>query len=312
MEKIHQNYIKELQTGNTIYSMRIVKIMGGLGNQMWQYAMLVSLREQHPEEQVYYDASFFNGYSLHNGFELNRIFNITSNQAPLKCIRKVYHHFVGHYFFAKLYRHCFPVLKTEVREVEVSSYNEALLKQKGDYYYDGYWADHRYYDVCKSILRKEFSLKNGLDEKNERLLSQMRNCTTCSIHVRRGDYLKDPDFAGICDEDYYKRAIKYAKEKKDDISLFLIFSNDINWCREHLSCLFGSSQVAYVDWNKGDDSYKDMVLMSHCDVNIIANSSFSWWAAYLNDGVNPLVISPKKYKNVEMNFDIFLDNWVRI
>lgn len=292
--------------------MRIVKILGGLGNQMWQYAFLVALREAKPQEKVYYDASFFNGYPLHNGFELDRLFKITAKQASKMDIRKVYHYFVGKYFYARVYRHYFPALKSEIREVEVSPYQKQVISCDGDYYYDGYWADHRYYDGVKDVLKSEFQFKDALDDRNLNFLSELNNVTSCSVHVRRGDYLKDPDFAGICDEDYYKRAIMKARELKPEIKRFLIFSNDLSWCKENLASYFKDDEVVYVDWNTRKDSYKDMALMSKCDVNIIANSSFSWWGAYLNESDNCVVIAPQKYKNVEMNFDIYPEDWVRI
>lgn len=288
--------------------MRIVKLLGGIGNQMWQYAFMVALRESFPEERVYYDTSFFNGYPLHNGFELDRIFNISGCQASKKDIRKVYHYLIGRYFYSRVYRHYFPVMKTEIREVEICAYQENLLHQVGDYYYDGYWADHRYYDSYRLEILREFEFKQELDYRNKELLDNLKGKPMCSIHVRRGDYLKDPDFSGICDRCYYERAIQKVKQIRGEMT-FLIFSNDLNWCRDNLSPCFGESKVVYIDWNTGKNSYRDMQLMTRCDVNIIANSSFSWWGAYLNQTDNLLVITPKKYKNVEMDFNVFLDSW---
>ena len=292
--------------------MRVVQIIGGLGNQMWQYAMLVALRKHFPEEDVYYNASFFNGYPLHNGFELDRVFNITAKQASVRDIRKVYHHFVNHYFFLWLYRHYFPQLKSEIKEVESEPFKESLFYQKGDFYYDGYWADHRYYDDCRVELLKEFTLKEPLDDNNKKLLGELKNKFSCSLHVRRGDYLKDPDYCGICDLDYYKKAVETVLSKTKKQVTFLVFSNDINWCKENLADDFAGNEVIYVDWNTGKDSYKDMYLMSQCNANIIANSSFSWWGAYLNETPDKIVISPAKYKNIDMRFKVALDEWICI
>jgi len=271
---------------------------------------LVALRKHFPEEDVYYNASFFNGYPLHNGFELDRVFNITAKQASVRDIRKVYHHFVNHYFFLRLYRHYFPQLKSEIKEVESEPFKESLFYQKGDLYYDGYWADHRYYDDCRVELLKEFTLKEPLDDNNKKLLGELKNKFSCSLHVRRGDYLKDPDYCGICDLDYYKKAVETVLSKTKKQVTFLVFSNDINWCKENLADDFAGNEVIYVDWNTGKDSYKDMFLMSQCNANIIANSSFSWWGAYLNESPDKLVISPEKYKNVDMGFKVALDDWI--
>ncbi len=292
--------------------MRIVRLLGGLGNQMWQYAFLIALKENFPDEDVYYDASFFNGYPLHNGFELDRIFNISARQATKKDIRKVYHYFVGKYLYSRIYRHYFPVMKSEIRELESEPYQPQLLVNKGDFYYDGYWADHRYFDKCRVQLLKEFSLKEPLDEKNKKILSEYKDDFLCSMHIRRGDYLKDPDYMGICDKIYYQQAIDKILQKSDKPVVFLVFSNDLAWCKENLSESFKNNKVIYVDWNIGGNSYKDMYLMSKCQANIIANSSFSWWAAYLNEIPNKIVVSPEKYKNKEMGFKVPLDEWICI
>lgn len=292
--------------------MRIVQIIGGLGNQMWQYAMLVALRKRFPQEDVYYNASFFNGYPLHNGLELDRIFNITAKQASVKDIRRVYHHFIGHNFFLRVYTHYFSKMKTEIREVESGPYMEEAFQKEGDFYYNGYWADHRYFDAVRPQLLKEFSLKESMDKKNQDFLAELSDKVSCSLHVRRGDYLKGPDYRGICDLDYYQRAISIVKKEIDKPISFLVFSNDIKWCKENLAESFGGNEVVYVDWNRGLDSYKDMYLMSQCQANIIANSSFSWWAAYLNENPDKIVVSPKKYKNKDMGFKIALDEWICI
>lgn len=292
--------------------MKIVNIIGGLGNQMWQYAMLVALKKRFPDEDVYYNASFFNGYTLHNGFELSRIFNITACQAPVLDIRKVYHYFVNHYFFMKVYTHYFPQMKSEIREQRVAPYNQEYLERHGDVYYNGYWADHRYYDDCRDELLREFSLRVPLDETNQNFLNGMNGKFTCSLHVRRGDYLNSPDYKGICGLDYYEKAIDAVRRKAVSDIVFLVFSNDIAWCRVNLTPFFKDNQVVFVDWNTGKDSYRDMYLMSRCNANIIANSSFSWWAAYLNETPDKIVVSPEKYKNEDMGFKVPLDDWICI
>lgn len=292
--------------------MKIVNIIGGLGNQMWQYAMLIALKEKFPNEEVFYDASFFNGYSLHNGFELDRIFNITAKQAKVRDIRRLYHYFIGRYFFLKVYTHYLPTAKCEIREARIRPFNREYLEWKGDAYYKGYWADHRYFDNCRDLLLKEFTLKEPIDKRNRELLDNLKEKYLCCIHVRRGDYLNSMDFKGICGIDYYERAIKEVRNRVDSAITFLIFSNDIKWCMENLHFFFGVNEVIYVDWNIGRNSYKDMFLMSRCQANIIANSSFSWWGAYLNENPNKIVVSPMKYKNTDVSFNISLDDWICI
>lgn len=292
--------------------MRIVQIIGGLGNQMWQYAFLVALRKQFPNEEVYYNTSFFNGYSLHNGFELDRIFNITAKQASKRNVRRLFHYFIGHNLYLRIYTHFFPISKTEVREIESEPYRKEIFEQQGDFYYNGYWADHRYFDKCRDELTKEFSLKEPMDERNRAILAEHREEFLCSLHVRRGDFLKDPDYCGICDLDYYQKAIDIVLSKIGKPITFLVFSNDILWCKMNLAGSFKDNNVIYVDWNTGNDSYKDMYLMSQCHANIIANSSFSWWGAYLNETPEKIVVSPSRFKNKDMGFNVALNEWVCI
>ena len=135
---------------------------------------------------------------------------------------------------------------------------------------------------------------------------------TCSLHVRRGDYLNSPDYKGICNLDYYKKAIEVVRTKNNADIIFLVFSNDIKWCQDNLSPFFKNNKVVFVDWNTGNNSFKDMYLMEQCNANIIANSSFSWWAAYLNETPGKIVISPSKYKNQDLGFNVHLDEWICI
>ena len=131
------------------------------------------------------------------------------------------------------------------------------------------------------------------------------------IHVRRGDYLKEKQYLGICELDYYTKAIDIMKEHFVCPS-FYIFSNDLEWCREKLEVLTGKENTVYVDWNKGNESYQDMRLMSYCKGLIIANSSFSWWGAFLNQEENKFIVAPKRWKNTKYNLEIQLPEWTLI
>ena len=130
------------------------------------------------------------------------------------------------------------------------------------------------------------------------------------IHIRRGDYLNHPVYKDICTYEYYAKAIALIQEKIKN-PVFYIFSNDILWCKNNIEKLISGCKVVYVDWNKGEDSYCDMQLLMACKTLIIANSSFSWWAAYLN-ARNPWVIAPKKWKNKRETFSYQLEDWTKI
>lgn len=289
--------------------MKIVQILGGLGNQMFQYAFLIALREKFKQE-VLMDASLFDTYPLHNGFELDRVFKITTRKATNKEVHKLYWPFFTHsYFMSRIYRHYFPVLKTELRELEHCPYMERVLSDESDLYYVGEFQNHKYFDWCKEAVVKEFSWKEVLDGRNEELAQKLCNSISCSIHVRRGDYLKDPNFLGICELGYYEKAIEYVKGKYGEKVEFAIFSNDTEWCNQNIIPLLGNSNAILVDWNTGQRSSVDMRLMSLCKINIIANSSFSWWAAYLNNNRDCEVIAPEVWMHSDVWFSWQLPSW---
>lgn len=290
--------------------MKIVQILGGLGNQMFQYAFLIALRERNGQS-ILMDTSLFDTYPIHNGFELSRLFNITAGKASDKEVHSLYWPFMTHsYLVSKFYRHYFPRLKTEIRERADGQIEKSILDDKRDLYYIGSWQDYRWFDSYKDIIKKEFTFKEPLDDKNAKYEETFFNAIYCSIHVRRGDYMKHKLYRGICGMDYYKSAISYVRNMFGDNIKYVVFSNDIMWCKENISPLLSNSEQMFVDWNIGQDSYKDMRLMGACKINIIANSSFSWWAAYLNKHDDNKVIAPRKWVNMNTKHRIQLPEWI--
>lgn len=289
--------------------MKIVNILGGIGNQMFQYAFLVALREATGCE-VCYDASVFKTYPLHNGFELDRRFNIMARQATPKEIWKLTYYTTS-YFWYRIFKR-FPKRKTMQFEPKHCAFTPELLKDKRDLYYYGIWQDHHYFDDYKEIIKKEFAWKEPLDERNRICYDEFVKGETVSIHIRRGDYLKEWRYKNICELDYYQKAITHVKELYGKKMNYAIFSNDIAWCQDNIVPLLDDSRYTMVDWNQGAESYKDMRLMQACKANIIANSSFSWWGAYLNIHSEPMVIAPKKWTNADVCFDRQLSDWLLI
>lgn len=289
--------------------MKIVKILGGLGNQMFQYALLVALRETFHEE-VLMDPSVFDTYKLHNGFELERVFNVTARRATTDEIRRL-SRYTTSYFISRIYSRCFPAKRTECREHKFYMYYPEYLEKVGDFYYDGYWQNPDYFNSFRKSILKEFTFKTKLEGSNLELATKLSQCHNCvSIHVRRGDYLKHKLYRGLCNIDYYRASIDYVKNMVGRDLQFVIFSNDIQWCQQHLLESEDLARSTFVDWNHGYDSYKDMQLMSMCRVNIIANSSFSWWAAYMNEREDRMTIAPKKWINLPMSFSIQMPEWI--
>lgn len=267
--------------------MKIVIFKGGLGNQMFQYVFSNYLsRNYHENIYGYYGNS---GFKDHNGLEINDCFKnvnlphegILSNLLVLiyKIKRKIFH----------------------------LSSNTFDKFDKNDIVYDGYWQDINFFTFPINEL---FQFKDDINDKNQSLLKTIRESNSISVHIRRGDYLSKHEtiYGNVCTIEYYSRAIEYVKSRIKGPQ-FIFFSDDINWVKNN----FKDINYIYVDWNKGADSYIDMLLMSECKHNIIANSTFSWWGAYLNSNKDKIVISPKKWFNTEINkIDIIPASWIKI
>lgn len=274
--------------------MKIVKIIGGLGNQMFQYAFYLAIKKSCKSEKVLIDLHCFNGYKLHYGFEIYEIFGFpkTLPCASLLEVAKIAYPYPNFKTW-KYGKHILPARPTMFVENKHMQYEENCLTSTLDKncYYDGYWQNEKYFENIKDEIIKTFKFPE-LDQENMQLGKQLQSCVSVSMHVRRGDYLTDPLFRGTCKLEYYKKAIKYIEEKVSP-ELFCIFSNDIEWCKQEITPLINSAKIKFVTWNKGKESFRDMQLMSLCKHNIIANSSFSWWGAWLNRNKSKIVIAPQ-------------------
>lgn len=167
----------------------------------------------------------------------------------------------------------------------------------------GYFQSEKYFLHCKDLILYHFDF---IDSLYSSYIDHTKE--TCSVHIRRGDYLSLSDYHPCLGLDYYNKSMDYMR--KLGVTKFYIFSDDIGWCVSNFS---GLSDVEYI---QGNTDIKDMCLMSSCKNNIIANSSFSWWAAWLNKNKNKNVIAPKIWfgpakKNVITN-DLYCENWIKI
>lgn len=271
--------------------------------------MLLAVREHYKEEALM-DTSVYASYGLHNGLEINRIFNTTAQEASKEQIKQV-SRFTTNYKLSRLFHYLLPAKKSEFKERTFGKYYPEALQMQGDCLYDGYWQHHEYFANCREAILKEFSLRKPLDNINQDSFDAYK-CSSkhISVHVRRGDFLNSKLYKGLCGKEYYVSAIKKAIEMVGDDAHFVFFSNDIPWCKENLASLVKDSQCTFVTHNTGADSYKDMILMSACRVNIIANSSFSWWGAYLNQREDKVVIAPEKWINRDMPDPIQMPEWI--
>ena len=298
--------------------MKIVNIIGGLGNQMFQYAFAEALKYHFPDEDVLIDTSHFKHIfikkfkvaNLHNGYEMDKVFpNADLPIATGRQLRKV-SRYIPNYLISRLARKYLKPKPTEYIQEKKDSfaYNPDVFR-KGDCYYEGIWESVQYLNPVREKLRLVYAHPQP-NEKNAALIRQIEREDSVGIHIRRGDYLQFPDFRGICEVEYYKKAIENIASDGKKHSYY-IFSNDIAWCEEYIRPLVGNQPITFVTHNTGKLSCWDMFLMTYCKDLIIANSSFSWWGAFLNNR-GGRVVAPKKWKNREAEYDIWLPEWIRI
>lgn len=286
--------------------MIISQLIGGLGNQMFQYAFGYVISKRLRVEHKLYFASDI-GTTPRN-FELS-LFNISAKQV-LKQEAKfvsgnssIIRNLICKFKPSKF--HIVSELGSEHRSYRQKIKDNSILK--------GYWQSEKYFIDYEPEIRREFSFNEKLEGKNKYLAEIINKSDAVSIHIRRGDYLSDKNtnaFHGICDLEYYKNAMKTI-EKKIKRPTYFFFSDDPAWVKKNLLSKY---ETHYIDWNSGEESYRDMQLMSLCDHNIIANSSFSWWGAWLNNNPSKIVIAPKIwYRDGSINTkDLVPDKWVRI
>ena len=235
--------------------MKIVNIIGGIGNQMFQYAFALSLKEKFPNEEVLLDMSHFNGYDLHNGFEIDKVFGAKLPYATKRELRQV-SYYAPNYKLSRLLRKLLGYKKTEFKEPSLFTYwGDKTFSIDHDCYYEGSWQNEKYFKDIEQIIKEAFVFKRELNEQNNKLLNRIILSNSVAIHIRRGDYLLEDAYKNICDLPYYINAINYIKNNVENPT-FYIFSNDAEWCRRNIHPLCGAAEV--IDWNGGSDSWIDM------------------------------------------------------
>lgn len=292
--------------------MVVVKLLGGLGNQMFQYAAARSVANRLGVELLI-DISAFESYDLRR-YELasfrihGRVASLSdvnnigfSNQLPawILCLLRMMG-FLSH-----------PVVYKE----SSFAFDENILKVSPPIYLDGYWQSEQYFFNLASDLRREFTLNQPLDEVNHKMLEQIQHPSreAVSLHIRRGDYVSNAQtaqFHGLCSLEYYRLAVDYISENVSNPHFF-IFSDDLKWVRENLLL---NHPMTLVDVNDANHGVFDITLMSSCRHHIIANSSFSWWGAWLNSYVGKIVIAPKRwFADATLDTsDLIPGSWIRL
>jgi len=292
--------------------MIISKVIGGLGNQMFQYAAGRGLSLRHNTSYAL-DISGFNNYTLHQGFELGHVFTGIFNVCNEADVQKTLGWWSAksmHRIFSHL-----PGFITKNSKLALEPYFQywpGVEHLSSDCYLSGYWQSERYFLDFESQIRTDFSFVRPPTGLNATIAEAIRHCNSVSLHVRRGDYVSNPHTLathGLCSPSYYEAAIRYMSERVGGAHLF-VFSDDMDWVKSNIAI---NLPHTYVQHNHGADSHNDMMLMSMCQHHIIANSSFSWWGAWLNPNAGKIVVAPKRWftnqRNVE---DLIPGEWVKL
>ena len=273
-----------------------ISVKGGLGNQMFFYAFSLYLKSKGFNPQIIWFEYIYT--KQHNGIELIRAFDISLDnyskskisfflkinnmRLPIKLKRILGRIFKSQYFYCKLIRQTSPY---NFDEIVLNFRNRPVI-------IDGFWQNYKYLEDIKGKVYESFQFKLPFHFSQNRFLLNINSCNSVSLHIRRGDYL-DPTFKElnvIRKIDYYIHAIQLIKESVDN-PIFFIFTDDLEWAKKN----FIDDKYIFVDGNLNNESYLDMYLMSKCKHNIIANSTFSWWGAWLNCNSSKIVICPEMW-----------------
>lgn len=315
--------------------MIISKISMGLGNQMFQYAAGRAL-SLHKNVPLALDLSSYEGYHLRR-FELESIFTVQVAKAtneelksyqlkqPLKSIwnkllpfnRMFYYHLPYEMTFEKrtilqLSELVSPSYRKRTFIEPHYHYEPNFNKAPYDVHLIGYWMSWRYFEKYDNEIRQDFTFRRSLINHLSGVDNEMTNSNSVSIHIRRGDFAseKNKRLHGVIPISFYQKAIELIASEIPSIQLY-IFSDDIRWSKENLNTKF---PAVFVSGEITKTSYEDFYLMSRCKHNIIANSTFSWWAAYLNNNPHKMVIAPKKwYNKSSYNYkDVYPLSWITL
>ena len=275
--------------------MVIVEFMGGLGNQMFQYAFFKLLEKNGKE--VYADLNWYriDKECVNRKFELDR-FGIELKEAGKKEITQLkgdYEHIIP-----KVKRKIWGPKKSFFIEKKEYEYDNNIL-ELDNVYLSGYWQNYEYIKRIEHNLVNDFNFSNlELSDKERELLKKILKSESTSVHIRGEDYLTEVNkniYGGICTRDYYEKAIKYLVKERNTKDFF-VFTNDMEYAKTILAGIaIKEINIVFVDTS--NNPLVDMYLMKECKNNIIANSSFSWWAALLNDNNDKLVVMPPKWTN---------------
>ncbi len=280
--------------------MIVVKTKLGLGNQMLQYALGRHLSIKHTTD-LFLDISW---YANNPGLQHPREFRLDRFCTKFKLVDftklewKL--RFTG--FGSKINPFKLPLLK----ETDLYNFEERFLAAPDNVILEGFFSSYKYFEKIRKQLLEDFHPKGSLDATNEACLQRIKNSNSVSLHIRRGDYAST-DFHGILPVEYYEEAIRLIAAKTGPLKLF-VFSDEPGWVNQNMLFEFPAEVI---DFNSDDKNWLDLELMKHCKHNIIANSSFSWWGAWLNENAGKIVVAPAAwYREANKRLDNIPPGWL--
>lgn len=287
-----------------------MELTGGMGNQLFQYALGRQLAIKNDTE-LKLDLSFFKTYDWHE-YSLAP-FNIQAKIATEEELWAV----KGNYPY-KWQRIIFKLKNKFYKKFETIienglEYHTYITNVGNNTYLKGYWQSEKYFKNIKDILTHDLKITIEPSVENKDIINQTQDCNAISLHIRRGVYVSVPEvnkFHGVKSLSYYMEALEFIKNNVIEPHIF-IFSDEIEWAKENLKI---NIPHTFVDQNNDKTDYEDIRMMSMCKHHILANSTFSWWAAWLNANPDKIVIAPKKWFNdATINTqDLIPESWLRI
>ncbi len=270
--------------------MIVVRIHGGLGNQLFQYGAGLAASMKKGCELIL-DTSDYDSNSVRS-FELNA-FSIPAlkhNDEAIRKFKRKQQGFIGNFFWRIEYRTRWKF----VSESGLSAHNPHLFSTRRNLYLWGYWQSYKYFDDLKGNLKEHITLKNPAHNHHSDLLYQVISCESVAVHVRRGDYSAteaNMNRYGLLTRTYYEKAMSIIARDFPDC-VFFVFSDDPEWAARNLC---SSNNIVIVSGRDTDSAIPDFQLMRMCKHFIIANSTFSWWAAYLGASDRSKIIAPEPW-----------------
>lgn len=280
--------------------MIVIRMQGGLGNQLFQYALYETFRQKGIQTKV--DISAYEEGKEKREYELAKL-----GLSPEIANRKELHRYYADNarLTDRVFRYLFG--KKKYRKEKRYDFNSQILTIT-DGFLSGYWQSEQYFATASCEVRNKICFQGVDTEKVRQWEKQMERTNSVSVHIRLGDYLQTEELYGnICTASYYKQAIQYIAERTENL-VFYVFSDEPERARRMLE----DYQCYVITENKGQDSYKDMYLMSRCRHHIIANSTFSWWGAWLDDKMDKIVVTPSKWNHLCKTQDICCEGWVAL